>query len=351
MKRVRILESTLRDGSYAVDFQFTAHDTAIISAALEAAGFDLIEIGHGSGLGASIAEIGIAAATDEEYVRAAAHSLKRASFGAFFIPGIGTKEHLDMARHYGMSFIRIGTNVTSSEMAREFIEYGRKLGFDVSYNAMKSYAVSPEEFQRRLKQTTEWGAETVYVVDSAGSMMPNDVREYVSRLRDVVGEAGIGFHGHNNFGLANANALAAVEAGATMIDTTMLGMGRSSGNSQTEVMLVLLQKLGHETGVDLLKAMDVGEQLIRPRRSGGTGVSAIEVTMAAAQFHSSFLPRIEKACLQYNIDAKLLITEVSKVDIVNPSQALIMSIAERCAGRGEADRGVVGAEPATTICG
>jgi 4-hydroxy 2-oxovalerate aldolase len=333
MKRVEIMECTLRDGSYAIDFKFTADDTSVICAALEAAGFDLIEIGHGSGFGASTPDIGVAAATDEEYVRAAAESLKRARFGAFFIPGLGTKEHLDMARHYGMSFIRIGTNVTRSEEAREFIEYARELGFDVSYNAMKSYAVSPEEFQRRLKQTVEWGAETLYVVDSAGGMMPNEVREYVGRLRDAVGDVRIGFHGHNNFGLANANVLAAIEAGATLIDTTMLGMGRSSGNAQTEVVLVLLEKLGQETGVDLLKAMDAGEQLIRPRMSGGTGVSALEVTMAAAHFHSSFLPRIEKACAQYHIDAKQLITEVSKVDIINPSQALIMSIAERCAAR------------------
>jgi 4-hydroxy 2-oxovalerate aldolase len=331
MQPVQILECTLRDGSYAVDFKFTAEDTAVIASALEAAGFDMIEVAHGSGLGASTPEIGIAAATDEEYVRAAAGALKTARFGAFFIPGVGTRAHLDMAREHGMSFVRIGTNVTRSNEARESIEYARRLGFDVSYNAMKSYAVSPEEFQRRLAQTVEWGAETVYVVDSAGGMLPNDVREYVRRLRDVVGEARIGFHGHNNFGLANANTLAAVEAGATMIDTTLLGMGRSSGNAQTEVLLVLLDKLGYRTGVDLLKAMEAGERLIRPRMTGGTGVSALEVTMGAAQFHSSFMPRIEKACNAHGIDAKLLITEVSKIDKINPSEALIDAVATRCA--------------------
>ena len=222
--------------------------------------------------------------------------------------------------------------------ARPSIEYARKLGFEVSYNAMKSYAVSPQDFQRRLAETVQWGAQTVYVVDSAGGMLPNDVREYVLRLREVVGDAGIGFHGHNNFGLANANTLAALDAGATMIDTTLLGMGRSSGNAQTEVLLVLLEKLGFETGVDLLKAMDAGEQLIRPRMNGGTGVSALEVTMGAAQFHSSFMPRIEKACNTYRIDAKLLITEVSKVDKINPSETLIDEIAARCAAAQIAQR-------------
>lgn len=334
MKRIQILECTLRDGSYAIDFSFTAEDTARICRALEDAGFDMIEVAHGVGLGASTPEIGFAAATDEEYVRAAAESLETARFGAFFIPGIGTKEHLDMARSYGMSFVRVGTNITSSDDAREFIEYAKKLGFEVSYNAMKSYAVLPQEFVDRLSRTVEWGADDVYLVDSAGGMLPNEVREYVSRLRNAVGESvGIGFHGHNNFGLANANTLAAIEGGATMIDTTTLGMGRSSGNAQTEVMLVLLRKLGHETGVDILKAMEIGERLIGPRMTGGTGVPALEVTMADAQFHSSFLPRVVRACARFNVDAKTVVTEVSKVDIINPSESLIMSIAARCVAR------------------
>jgi 4-hydroxy-2-oxovalerate aldolase len=235
-----------------------------------------------------------------------------------------------MARSYGMSFVRVGTNITRSEEARESIEYARKLGFEVSYNAMKSYCVTPEELVERMRRTVEWGAQAVYLVDSAGGMLPGEVREYVVRLRDSV-PARIGFHGHNNFGMANANTLAAIEAGATMIDTTTQGMGRSSGNAQTEVLLVLLEKLGYDTGVDLLKAMEIGEAMIRPLTPGRSGITALEITMAAAQFHSSFMPRIEKACAAYHIDPKLLITEVSKVDKVNPSEALIMEIAERCA--------------------
>ena len=97
-KSVAILDCTLRDGSYVVRQQFTAADTARICAALEAGGIRQIEIGHGFGLGASSSRLGIAAATDEEYVAAAAQTLRQAHFGAFYIPGIGTTDHLDMAR-------------------------------------------------------------------------------------------------------------------------------------------------------------------------------------------------------------------------------------------------------------
>ncbi|MGB8322096.1 MAG: hypothetical protein WCE52_03950, partial [Candidatus Acidiferrum sp.] len=135
-----ILEVTLRDGSYLIDFQFTAEDTATIASALEGVGFRWIEVGHGLGLNASQAGKGMAAATDEEYMEAATQALKHAKWGMFFIPGIGREEDLRLAARYGMSFIRVGTNVTETAQAEPYIALAKELGFIVSYNAMKSYA-------------------------------------------------------------------------------------------------------------------------------------------------------------------------------------------------------------------
>jgi 4-hydroxy-2-oxovalerate aldolase len=331
---IEILETTLRDGAYMIDFQFTANDTAVICAALEDAGFRAIEVAHGLGLGASGSRWGVAAATDEEYLRAAATSLKVARFGTFFIPGIGTKEHLDLAKSYGMSFVRIGTNITQSEESEEFIKYARCLGFEVMYNAMKSYVVEPPEFLRRMRQTVEWGADAVYLVDSAGGMLPSEVKHYIELLRENL-DVRIGFHCHNNFMLACANNLAALEAGATILDSTMQGMGRSSGNAQTEVMVLLYEKLGIRTGIDVFKAMDIGEHLIRPRMPVKSGVTSLDMVMALAQFHSSFLPQIERSAQQFEVDPKVLILEVSRIDRVSPSQELIASIAEKLSGFSE----------------
>ncbi len=328
--RVEILECTLRDGAYAIDFQFTAEDTRNICKALEEAGFLKIEIGHGLGLGASGPQCGVAAATDEEYIDAAASVLKKAQFGTFFIPGIGKNEHLTMAKNHGMSFVRIGTNITEHERAKESIEHAKKLGLHVSYNAMKSYAVPPDEFVRRMKQTVEWGADVVYLVDSAGGMLPHEVRDYSRRLKETCGVP-VGFHGHNNFMLAIANNLAAMESGAHYIDTTLMGMGRSSGNAQTEIMLVVLEKLGITTNLDRFKTMEVGQKYIAPRVR--TGVPPIEIVTADALFHSSFMPRIDKAVAEFHVDPKVLIMEVSAIDKVNPSQDLIMKSAEKIAHR------------------
>jgi 4-hydroxy-2-oxovalerate aldolase len=196
---------------------------------------------------------------------------------------------------------------------------------------MKSYVVSPEEFLRRMRQTVEWGADAVYLVDSAGGMLPSEVKQYIELLRENL-NVRIGFHCHNNFMLACANNLAALEAGATLLDSTMQGMGRSSGNAQTEVMILLYEKLGVQTGVDISKMMDVGENLIRPLMPVKSGITSLDMIMALAQFHSSFLPRIERAAAEFDVDPKILIIQVAEVDRINPSQELITAIAAKLAG-------------------
>ena len=165
---VTILDCTLRDGSYAVGQQFTAADTSLICSALEQCGIEQIEIGHGVGLGASGSRFGIAAATDEEYITAAAGALRTAQFGTFYVPGIGTTDHLDMARDLGMNFVRIGTNVHQFAEARVHIEHARRIGLNVSFNAMKSYLASPGDLVAAMRETVAWGAQAVYVVDLGG---------------------------------------------------------------------------------------------------------------------------------------------------------------------------------------
>lgn len=324
---VSILDCTLRDGSYAVDQQFTADDTARICSALEECGVRQIEIGHGVGLGASGKRFGVAAATDEEYIAAAAGALRHASFGAFFIPEIGSDQDLKFAREHGMKFVRIGTNVTEHKKARHSIEYARELGFDVSYNPMKSYLASPAELLAVIAEAVKWGAQSTYVVDSAGTLLPSDVHGYVSLLRRELGIP-VGFHGHNNLLLANANCLAAFEAGGTLFDGTLQGLGRSGGNAQIEILAFLFSKMSVSTSLDIMRLLEIGERMIRPLMKGQeTGSTSLDVVIGMAGFHSSYLPRIRSAAKQFGVDPKKIILEVCKYDRVEPSQTLIDRVA------------------------
>jgi 4-hydroxy-2-oxovalerate aldolase len=327
MNTVSILDCTLRDGSYAIDYQFTAEDTAIIAVGLEKVGFRLIEIGHGLGLGASSQKYGNAAATDEEYLIAAQKYLKKAKFGMFCIPGIAQVKDLKKATRYNIGFIRIGTNVTQLEQAEEFIKRAKDLGIIVFSNLMKSYAVDSLEFAKKVKQVYVYGADAICVVDSAGGMLPVDVREYIKIVKNETG-AKIGFHGHDNLRLAIANSLEAVRSGATIIDATLKGIGRSAGNAQTEIIAILLDKMGYKTGVNLYKTLDFGEKIIKPIAWEGKGVDAISVLLGATQFHSSFVKIIEKFAQKYGVYEKRLITEVSKINRVNVTDELVENVAK-----------------------
>ncbi len=305
---IDILECTLRDASYPISYQFTAEDTAIIAAGLHQAGFSRIEIGHGLGLGASGTKYGFAAATDEEYISAASSVLPAGVFGLFAIPGIAQLKDIDLVAKYKGGFVRVGTDVTDTEAAEAFIKRGKDLGLEVSSNLMKTYTASPQEVAERSLQLQEWGADIVAVVDSAGGMMPESVRSYIAELI-AAGIKKVGFHGHNNLQLAVANTLIAVEAGATVVDSTLRGLGRSTGNAQTEALVMCLNRLGYKTGIDMYQIMDISEKIIAPLAKG-RGSDGIEVSSGFSLFHSGYMPLVEKISKAKNVDIRELIIAV-----------------------------------------
>ena len=327
LESITILDTTIRDGSYAIDFQFTAKDTAIIAAALESAGLEMIEVGHGVGLNASNAGKGVAAETDEQYMKAAASALKKAKWGMFFIPGIGEIEDLELAANYGMNFVRVGTNVTEIEQAEESIQYAKKLGMFVSSNLMKSYVLPPEEFAQKARLAQEYGVDVVCLVDSAGSMFPEDIQEYMGAMKNHL-NIPLGIHCHENLSLGIANTLKAIEYGATMLDSSLQGIGRSAGNPSTEVLAIVLKKKGFDTKIDVNRLMDIGERLVKPLVHKH-GFDPIAITAGYAGFHSSYVNIILKYADQYQIDARDLIVGVCEQEQVYAPEELVESVAEK----------------------
>jgi 4-hydroxy-2-oxovalerate aldolase len=325
VKKPRILDTTLRDGSYAINFQFTARDTAIIAGQLEKAGFELIEIGHGVGLGASQRNYGIAAETDEAYLAAAAGALKHAMWGMFCIPGIAELADVELAAQHGMKFIRVGTDVKDVAESQPFIERAKKHGMFVCANYMKSYTVDPAEFARNASLSESYGADVVYVVDSAGGMLTRDMESYFRAVQDTCGIA-TGFHGHDNLGLGVANAVRAVELGADIIDASLQGMGRSAGNTPTELFIVVMERLGIRLGLDPLQVMDIGEKYIKPLIQHD-GLNSLDIVSGYAQFHSSYMGVIREFSSKFGVDPRKLIIALCERDRVNAPRALVEELA------------------------
>ena len=308
-KKQRILECTLRDGSYVIGFQFTEEQTRLIVKALETTGFDMIEVGHGMGLGASEKGKGKAAETDEVYLKATAETIKNADWGMFCIPGIAELHHIDMAAEYGMKFIRIGTNTTSYQESQKFVERAKKHDMFVCSNFMKSYVVPPTEFAKYALEAQKYGADLVYIVDSAGGMFPEDIEKYVMAIREKSDNLALGFHGHNNLGLAVVNALKAFDLGIEIVDTSLQGFGRSSGNTPTEQLICTLMRKGVDLGIDPILVMDVAEQFIRPLIEA-KGLSSLDTVAGLALFHSSYMPIIKRYATEYRVDPRRLIIAV-----------------------------------------
>ncbi|MBQ8822349.1 MAG: 4-hydroxy-2-oxovalerate aldolase [Lachnospiraceae bacterium] len=321
--KMKIMDVTLRDGSYANNFQFSCAEQRVITSSLEQLGFEYIEIGHGMGLGASSPKNGVALHTDEEYLQMAQKSLKKAKYGMFCIPGIASLEDIDMAAEYGVGFLRIGTNVNEIRSSQPYIERAKKHGIHVMTNYMKSYAVTPEYFAQQVKLSIEYGADTVYVVDSAGSMMPEQIEAIYHEIRKHT-DISLGFHGHDNLGMALWNSFKAAELGFEFIDCSLQGMGRSSGNTSTELFTICAKKRGFDIDVDTLKLLEVSKKYVYPMASK---MNAIDTMCGVTGFHTSYLRAIHKIAGKYGVNPLLLMEKYTQYDQINMDIEMLDKIA------------------------
>ena len=267
MSQTKILvhDMTLRDGMHPKRHQISLEQMRSIAQGLDAAGVPLIEVTHGDGLGGASVTYGFPAHTDEDYLRAVVPLLKRAKVSALLLPGIGTVDHLRMARDHGVHTIRVAAHCTEADVSEQHIALARRLGMDTVGFLMMAHMASPETLVTQAKLMESYGANCVYVTDSAGYMLPADVTARVAAVRAALSpETEVGFHGHHNLSMGVANSIAAVEAGARRIDAAAAGLGAGAGNTPMEVFIAVCNRMGIETGVDLFAISDVAEDLVVP---------------------------------------------------------------------------------------
>jgi 4-hydroxy 2-oxovalerate aldolase len=291
-----ILDCTIRDGSYVVDYQFTLEDTAVISRGLAAAGIRHIEVGHGLGLNAQNCGKGNAAITDIEYITAARSAASaEALIGSFFIPGIGTEDSLRSAADAGLNFVRLGIDVDDSAKLTPFVKLAKSLGLEVWGNMMKSYLVSPAEFAEIASRVGDFGVDVVAIVDSAGGMTPDDVAAYAEASVNRT-SVPLAFHGHNNLTLAVANCLRFIECGGKYVDGTLAGLGRSGGNAATELLAALLTQRGSLVmSVDWERLVEFADSVMSFCVPFHARTRAVEIATGLNYFHTSFAPVVEEA--------------------------------------------------------
>lgn len=322
---VELLDCTLRDGSYAVNFQFTEQTIRNVLAGLDLSGIRLIELGHGLGLNAAETLAKPALVSDERCLEIAAESLRKADWGMFCIPGIAKLLHLRSAARGGMRFVRIGVNITEVESASDFIGLAKELGLTTFANLMKTSLLDIDGIMSAVQRCVAFGADVVYLVDSVGSLLPSEI----SDMFDLIGqsiEIPLGFHGHDNMGLANANALAAIGSGAMYVDTTLDGIGRGAGNSNTEAIATVLRKLGVGLRYDYANLARLSEGEIRPLPRLHND-RLYQLVGVLTEMHSNYFPLIRECTEKTKVDVVNLMESVAMIDRVDPSKELIMRVA------------------------
>ncbi len=328
-KTVTLHDMCLRDGMHAKRHQISVDEMVMVAKAMDDAGIPLIEVTHGDGLGGSSVNYGFPANSDEEYLSAVCKEMVNARVSALLLPGIGTVDHLRMAVDCGISTIRVATHCTEADVAEQHIKIASKIdGLDTVGFLMMAHMAEPEELLQQLKLMEDYGANCVYITDSAGYMLPQDVTERIGLARaELKPETEIGFHGHHNMAMGIANSLAAVEAGATRIDGSMAGLGAGAGNTPLEVFIAVCERMGVETGVDLFKAMDIAEDMIVPMMEHMVRVDRDSLTLGFAGVYSSFLLFAKRSAEKYNLSSREILMELGRRRTVGGQEDMIEDLA------------------------
>lgn len=323
-KHIVVHDMTLRDGMHPKRHQMTLDQMKSIAQGLDNAGVPLIEVTHGDGLGGSSVNYGFPAHTDEEYLSAVIPLMKQAKVSALLIPGIGTVEHLRMAHELGVRTIRVATHCTEGDVSEQHITAARKLGMDTVGFLMMAHMNSPEGLARQALLMEGYGANCIYVTDSAGYMLPDDVKARISAVREALKpETELGFHGHHNLAMGVANSIAAIEAGATRIDAAAAGLGAGAGNTPMEVLVAVCDRMGIETGVDVWKIQDVAEDLVVPIMDFPIRIDRDALTLGYAGVYGSFLLFAKRAEKKYGVSARDILVELGRRGMVGGQEDMI----------------------------
>lgn len=323
-KRITVHDMTLRDGMHPKRHQMTLEQMRTIAKGLDEAGVPLIEVTHGDGLGGSSVNYGFPAHSDEEYLGAVIPLLKRAKVSALLLPGIGTVDHLKMAHELGVHTIRVATHCTEADVSEQHITMARKLEMDTVGFLMMSHMNSPEGLVKQAKLMEGYGANCIYITDSAGYMLPDDVKARLSAVREALKpETELGFHGHHNLAMGVANSLAAIESGANRIDGAAAGLGAGAGNTPLEVFVAVCDRMGIETGVDVWKIQDVAEDLVVPMMDFPIRIDRDALTLGYAGVYGSFLLFAKRAGEKYGVPARDILVELGRRGMVGGQEDMI----------------------------
>lgn len=323
---IQIHDPTLRDGHHAVRHQLGREQLHSYARAADAAGIPVVEVGHGNGLGASSLQAGRALLSDGEMLSVVRDALTTSKLGVFMLPGWGTIENIRQAISYDVDLVRIGTHCTEGNLAERHLGVLRDAGVEAHGVLLMSHMASPERLAEECARLVGFGATGVGILDSSGYYLPADVTTRIAAIRSAV-DVPVMFHGHNNLGMAVANSIAAAGAGATILDACARGFGAGAGNTQLEVLVPVLERLGYDTGIDLYRLLDAADIAGRELMPAPPTIDSIGVVSGLAGVFSGFKNRVLDVAARERVDPRDVFFELGRRQAVAGQEDLIEDVA------------------------
>lgn len=325
---VRVTDTSLRDGSHHKRHKFTLDEARAMVAAIDGAGVPVIEVAHGDGLGGSSFNYGFSTTPEQDLIKVAVETAQRAKIAFLMLPGVGVKDDILIAQDNGASICRIATHCTEADISVQHFGLARERGLETVGFLMMAHSQPPEALARQARIMADAGCQCVYVVDSAGALVLEQVGDRVAALVAELGsDAQVGFHGHENLGLGVANSIAAARAGAVQIDGSTRRFGAGAGNTPVEAFVGVCDKLGIRTEVDFFAIVDAAEDVVRPAMPQECLLDRMALMMGYAGVYSSFLRHAYRQAERYGVSGAQILVRAGERKLVGGQEDQLIDIA------------------------
>lgn len=257
---VRVLDATMRDGGLVNNFMFSDEFVKSLYETNVKAGIDYMEFGYKASKELfDESKFGKWKFSSDDDIRAIVGD-NNTSLKLAVMADVGRcdfKKDIVDKKDSPVDMVRVATYIHQIAGAVEMIEYCKNKGYEVTCNIMAISKAQESDVAQALEMVAKTGLDGIYIVDSYGSLVPEQIARITEFYQQVTDKYGIalGIHAHNNQQLAFANTIEALADGVSFLDATMNGMGRGAGNCAMELLLGFLKNPKY-TFIPVLKFLE-----------------------------------------------------------------------------------------------